>query len=192
MCCGERRFPCSMMRLELETVGWRPLFFSCRMDMDTLKIEALAGEVARDLSLSLFDVDIVREGPRIILRVFVEREGGVPLSDIATFSRRFGAVLEVEDPMAGPYVLEVSSPGVTRRLRRPEHFERSLGKRVRVNLTGPREGRRHLIGELTGCDGEGIEVLADGAAYRVPYDGIRKANIDVTQEELFGKRKKKR
>lgn len=155
--------------------------------MDTLKIEAMAGEVARDLSLSLFDVDIVREGPRTILRVFVEREGGISLSDIATFSRRFGAILEVDDPMHGPYVLEVSSPGVNRRLRRPEHFERSLGKRVRVSLAAPREGRRHLVGELSGCDGEGIEVVADGTTYRVPYGEIRKATLEVTHEELFGK-----
>jgi ribosome maturation factor RimP len=160
--------------------------------MDTLKIEALAGEVARDLSLSLFDVEIVREGPRTFLRVFVEREGGVPLSDIATFSRRFGAILEVDDPMDGAYVLPVSSPGVTRRLRRPEHFARSLGKRVRVNLAEPREGRRNLVGDLSGCDGEGIEVVADGTTYRVPYGEIRKANLDVTQEELFGKGKKTR
>ena len=174
-------------------MGWSPLFFSLTAtDMDTLKIEVLAGEVARDLSLSLFDVEIAREGPRTFLRVFVEREGGVPLSDIATFSRRFGAILEVEDPIDGPYVLEVSSPGVTRRLRRQEHFERSLGKRVRVNLAAPREGRRHLVGELSGCDVEGIEVVADGTTYRVPYSEIRKANLDVTQEELFGKGKKKR
>ena len=107
-------------------------------------------------------------------------------------SRRFGAILEVDDPMDGPYVLEVSSPGVTRRLRRPEHFERSLGKRVRVSLSAPREGRRHLVGELSACDGEGIEVVADGTPHRVPYGEIRKANLDVTQEELFGKGKKKR
>ena len=173
-------------------MGWSPLFFSYPVNMDTLKIEALAGEVARDLSLSLFDIEIAREGPRILLRVFVEREGGVPLSDIATFSRRFGAILEVDDPMDGPYVLEVSSPGVTRRLRRPEHFERSLGKRVRVNLAAPREGRRHLVGELSGCDREGIEVVADGTTYRVPYGEIRKANLDVTQEELFAKGQKKK
>ena len=167
-------------------------FFPFSLMMDTLKIEALAGEVARDLSLSLFDVEIAREGPRTILRVFVEREGGVSLSDITTFSRRFSAILEVDDPMDGPYVLEVSSPGVTRRLRRPEHFERSLGKRVRVSLSAPREGRRHLVGELSGCDGEGIEVVADGTAYRVAYAEIRKANLDVTQEELFRKGKKKK
>lgn len=162
------------------------------MKTDTIKIEALAGEVARDLSLSLYDVEVSREGPRTILRVYVEREGGVALSDIATFSRRFGAILEVDDPVEGPYVLEVSSPGVTRRLRRPDHFERSLGKRVRVNLAAPREGRRHLVGVLTVCDGEGIEVRAEEETFRVPYAGIRKANLDVTQEELFGKGKKKR
>ena len=94
--------------------------------------------------------------------------------------------------MDGAYVLEVSSPGVTRRLRRPEHFGGSLGKRVRVTLTAPREGRRHLVGELSGCDGEGIEVVADGTTFRVPYGEIRKANLDVTQEELFGKGKKTR
>jgi len=176
----------------LEPWAGAHFFFPQSLIMDTLKIEALAGEVARDLSLSLFDVEIAREGPRTILRVFVDREGGVPLSDIATFSRRFGAILEVDDPMDGPYVLEVSSPGVTRRLRRPEHFERSLGKRLRVTLAAPREGRRHLVGELTGCDGEGIEVVADGTAYRVPYGEIRKATLDVTQEELFGKGKKTR
>ncbi len=162
------------------------------MKTDTIKIEALAGEVARDLSLSLYDVEVSREGPRTILRVYVEREGGVALSDIATFSRRFGAILEVDDPVEGPYVLEVSSPGVTRRLRRPDHFERSLGKRVRVNLAAPREGRRHLVGVLTGCDGEGFELRAEEETFRVPYAGIRKANLDVTQEELFGKGKKKR
>jgi ribosome maturation factor RimP len=176
----------------LEPWAGAHFFFLILMHMDTLKIEALAGEVARDLSLSLFDVEIAREGPRSILRIFVEREGGVPLSDIATFSRRFGAILEVDDPMKGPYVLEVSSPGVNRRLRRPEHFGRSLGKRVRVTLAAPREGRRHLVGELAGCDGEGIEVVADGTTYRVPYREIRKATLDVTQEELFGKGKKTR
>lgn len=167
-------------------------FFTVVAKADIIKIETLAGEVARDLFLSLYDVDVVREGPRTILRVYVEREGGVLLSDISAFSRRFGAVLEVEDPVEGPYVLEVSSPGVTRRLRRPEHFEGALGKRVRVNLEAPREGRRHLTGVLSACDGAGIEVREGDAAYRVPYAEIRKANLDVTQEELFGKGKKTR
>jgi ribosome maturation factor RimP len=160
--------------------------------MDTAKIEALAGEVARDLSLSLFDLEVAREGPRIFLRVYVEREGGVVLSDIETYSRRLGALLDVEDPMEGAYVLEVSSPGVNRKLRRPEHFSASVGRRVKVTLSEPREGRRHLSGVLAGCDAEGVAISAEGGEIRVPYGGIRKASLEVTQEELFGKGKKKR
>ncbi len=159
---------------------------------DTEKIEAIAGEVARDLSLSLFDLEVAREGPRTMLRVYLDREGGIPLSDIQSFSRRFGAVLDVEDPVEGPYVLEVSSPGVNRRLRKPGHFALCVGQRIRVTLTEPREGRRHLVGTLSGCDGEGVDIRVEDAEHRIAYVDIRKANLDVTQEELFGKGKKTR
>jgi ribosome maturation factor RimP len=162
------------------------------MNTDTEKIEAIAGEVARDLSLSLFDVEVAREGPRTILRVFVDREGGVSLSEIQSFSRRFGAILDVEDPVEGQYLLEVSSPGLNRRLRRPEHFALSVGKRLRVTLTEMREGRRHLVGTLAAADPGGIDIRTDDAEFRIGYGEIRKANLDVTQEELFGKGKKKR
>lgn len=160
--------------------------------MDTEKIEALAGEVARDLSLSLFDLEVAREGPRRILRVFLDREGGVGLSEIQAFSRRFGALLDVEDPVEGPYVLEVSSPGLNRRLRRPDHFAASVGKRVRIALAELREGRRNVVGTLDRSDGDGIDVTIEGTSFRIAYGEIRKANLEVTQEELFGKGKKKR
>jgi ribosome maturation factor RimP len=159
---------------------------------DTEKIEALAGEVARDLSLLLYDVEVAREGPRTILRVYVDRDGGVPMGDIQQFSRRFGATLDVEDPVEGPFVMEVSSPGVNRRLRRPDHFAHSLGKRVKVVLLAPRDGRRVLVGTLSTYDGEGIALRVDDAEHRVAYAEIRKANLDVSQEELFGKGMKKR
>ena len=159
---------------------------------DNEKIEAIAGEVARDLSLSLFDLEVAREGPRTVLRVYIDREGGVPLSEIQSFSRRFGAILDVEDPVEGTYVLEVSSPGVNRRLRTPAHFALCAGKRIRVTLSDPREGRRHLVGTLARSDGEGIDVQVGDAEIRIAYGDIRKANLDVTQEELFGKGKKKR
>jgi ribosome maturation factor RimP len=160
--------------------------------MDTEKIGVLAREVARDLSLSLFDLEVAREGPRTILRVYLDREGGVSLSDIETYSRRLGALLDVEDPVEGAYVLEVSSPGVTRKLRKPEHFAASVGKRLKVTLAEPREGRRHVSGVLAGCDAEGVTIAAQEGDFRVAYGGIRKASLEVTQEELFGKGKKKR
>lgn len=167
-------------------------FFPVVLKTDTEKIEVLAREVAQDLTLSLFDLEVAREGPRTILRVYVDREGGVPLSDIERFSRRFGALLDVEDPVAGAYVLEVSSPGVNRRLRRPEHFAASVGRRVKVTLAEPREGRRHVTGVLAESDGEGITIAEGEAGFRVPYGAIRKASLDVSQQELFGKGKRKR
>jgi ribosome maturation factor RimP len=173
-------------------VGWCPLFFSFVRKTDNEKIEAIAGEVARDLSLALFDLEVAREGPRTILRVFVDREGGVPLSEIQAFSRRLGAVLDVEDPVEGPYVLEVSSPGLNRRLRRPEHFALSAGRRIRVTLVDLKDGHRHIVGTLAGSDSGGIDLRTEDSEVRIAYDEIRKANLDVTQEELFGKGKKKR
>ena len=146
--------------------------------MDTVKIETLAGEVARDLSLSLFDVEIAREGPRTILRVYIEREGGVPLSDIATFSRRFGAILEVDDPMDGPYVLEVSSPGVDRVLKKTKDFEKFLGHRVKIRILEPLESRRVFAGYLKAVDGGEILLACGPSTVRLRLDGIEEARLD--------------
>ncbi|MCL2103306.1 MAG: ribosome maturation factor RimP [Syntrophorhabdaceae bacterium] len=158
--------------------------------MDTEKIEAIAEEMAREFSLSLFDLELAREGPRTLLRVYLDRKGGVTLSEIQSFSRRFSAVLDVEDPLRDSYVLEVSSPGVNRRLRLPRHFALSVGQRVKVTLLSPLEGRRNFIGILAGADSDGIDIQEGESRVRIKYESIRKANLDVTQEELFGKGKK--
>src|SRR5512145_567247 len=105
--------------------------------VDTGKIEALADRVALDEAVDVFDVDVVQEGPRTVIRVFIDREGGVGIGDCESFSRRLGAVLDVEDPVPGPYALEVSSPGVNRRLSKPRHFASAEGRRVRVTLAEP-------------------------------------------------------
>lgn len=160
--------------------------------VDTGKIEALADRVALDEAVDVFDVDVVQEGPRTVIRVFIDREGGVGIGDCESFSRRLGAVLDVEDPVPGPYSLEVSSPGVNRRLSRPRHFAAALGRRVRVSLAEPLEGGRNFTGILRRTDDDGIDIERDGKAVRLPYRLMRKANIDVTQDELFAKGKKKR
>ncbi|MGE5189929.1 MAG: ribosome maturation factor RimP [Gemmatimonadota bacterium] len=160
--------------------------------VDTGKIAALADSVALDEGVEVFDVEVVREGPRTVIRIFIDREGGVGIGDCESFSRRFGAVLDVEDPVPGPYALEVSSPGVNRRLSRPRHFEAALGRRLRVSLAEPLGGSRNFSGILARTDDDGIDIERDGKAVHLPYRLMRKANIDVTQDELFGKGKKKR
>ncbi|HEU5359812.1 MAG TPA: ribosome maturation factor RimP, partial [Candidatus Deferrimicrobiaceae bacterium] len=124
--------------------------------------------------------------------VFIDREGGIRLGDCESFSRKFAAILDVEDPIPGPYSLEVSSPGVNRRLRQPKHFAVCKGRRVRISLSAPVEGSRNFRGVLTGSDAEGIELERDGRTFRLPYRLMRKANLDVTQEDLFGKGTRKR
>jgi len=114
------------------------------MRVDTARIEALAGQVAREELVELVDMEIAPEGRRALVRVFVDREGGITLADCEAFSRKLGALLDVEDPVEGPYVLEVSSPGLDRRLVRPSHFAAARGRRVRVVLAEPVEGCRQV------------------------------------------------
>lgn len=162
------------------------------MKIDTEKIAALAEGVAQDELVELIDVEIATEGSRSVIRVFIDREGGVQLRDCVSFSRKLGAILDVEDPVSSPYSLEVSSPGLNRRLSRPKHFAAFRGRRVRVSLSASLEGSRNFRGILLGSDEEGIELDRDGRIFRLPYRLMRKANLEVPQEELFGRGKKRR
>ena len=114
------------------------------------------------------------------------------MGDCESFSRKFGAVLDVEDPVPGSYSLEVSSPGLNRRLSRPNHFAAARGKRVKVQLSAPVEGSRNFRGVLLACDGEGIDLEREGRTFRLPFRLMRRANVEVTQEELFGKGTRRR
>ncbi len=162
------------------------------MKVDIEKIGALAASVAREEMVDLFDVDVAWEGPRAVIRIFLEREGGIRIEECESFSRKMSAALDVHDPMPCPYVLEVSSPGLNRRLRKPEHFAAAAGRRVKVSLTEPVEGGRNFAGTLRSSDADGIDLDRDGRTYRLPYGLIRRANLEITQDELFGKGKKKR
>lgn len=161
------------------------------MKTDIEKIEALVAQVAEEEMVEVFDLNVVREGPRTLIRVFLDREGGIRLGEIESFSRKLGAVLEVHDPMPGPYVLEVSSPGLNRKLVKPAHFAAVTGRRVRVALSEPVEGSRNYTGTLVRADEGGFELEKEGRIFRFSYGAVRKANIEISQEELFGKGKRK-
>jgi ribosome maturation factor RimP len=161
------------------------------MKADIEKIEALVARVAQEEMLEVVDLAVAREGPRTVVRVFLDREGGISLGECESFSRKMSAVLDVSDPMPGPYVLEVSSPGLDRRLVKPAHFSAVAGKRIKVSLHEPLEGSRNYAGILLRADEEGIDLERDGRTFRFAYGAVRKANLDVTQEDLFGKGKRK-
>jgi ribosome maturation factor RimP len=112
-----------------------------------------------------------------VLRVFIDRPGGVTVEDCATVSHAVSQVLEMEDPIKGNYTLEVSSPGFDRILRKRAHFERFLGERIFAELKLPIEGRRRFVGRLKSVDDDSIVIEVDGQAHDLPLERIQKARL---------------
>jgi ribosome maturation factor RimP len=139
-------------------------------------VEELVGPVVEASGLELWEVSFRRESGRRVLRVIVDREGGVDLDTVSDVSERLSRRLDLEG-FGGEqrYSLEVSSPGVERPLREPRHFERSVGERVKVKTTEPVDGSRVHEGELVSADAEAIVIASDGGERRVRYADIASA-----------------
>jgi ribosome maturation factor RimP len=144
--------------------------------------------LARD-GYEVVDVEWVRGGGRWTLRVFIDRPGGVNVDDCQLVSRIIDPILDVEDFIEPAYDLEVSSPGVDRPLRTPEHFERYKGQRVHVKAYGPVAGtadgsapRKNWTGTLEGFRDGVVRVTVDGVLHRIPLDLIAKANLQYDVE----------
>ena len=118
------------------------------------------------LGYELSDLEVKLGGRDGVIRLFIDKADGVELKDCETVSRQISALLDVEDPVPGHYVLEVSSPGLDRRLTKVEHFERFMGEDIRVILRFPIEGRKNYRGALRAVDEENIEVEVDRIACR--------------------------
>jgi ribosome maturation factor RimP len=132
------------------------------------------------LGYELADIE-VRVGRREgVVRLFIDKAGGVGLADCETVSRQVSALLDVEDPLQGHYVLEVSSPGLDRKLTKVEHFQRFMGEDIRVKMRFPVEGRKNFRGALKAADEENIEVEVDGESHRLPIATIQSARLIPT------------
>jgi ribosome maturation factor RimP len=137
--------------------------------------EALVRPVVESSGLELWDVAFRGEGGRSVLRVSVDREGGVDLDTVAEVSERLSRRLDLEDFGPRGYTLEVSSPGLERPLRTPRHFRWSVGQRVKVKTVEPIDGSRVHEGALVSADAEAIAIASEGGERRVPYADIASA-----------------
>ena len=127
--------------------------------------------------MELVDLEYRREGPRWMLRLFIDKEGGVTIDDCARISQELGDLLDVKDIIPQAYVLEVSSPGLNRRVRKKEDFARFVGQKVQLWLIAPRDGRRKIVGDLIGVEGEEVVVAAVEGRFSVALKDIAKANL---------------
>lgn len=123
--------------------------------------------------LELYDIEVAGRD----LRVFVDRAGGLDLDRLADATRAVSRALDDADPIAGTYTLEVSSPGLERRLRTPQHFARAVGETVKVKLraSAARDGERRLEGAVTAADDGCVTLRTAGGETTVAYDDIERA-----------------
>ena len=132
------------------------------------------------LGYEISDLEVKLGGRDGVIRVFIDRPDGVGIDDCEKVSRQISAFLDVEDPVPGHYVLEVSTPGLDRKLTKPEHFQRFTGEDVRIRLRFPLDGRRNFRGALTAADQENVEVEVDGESHTLPLSTIESARLVPT------------
>lgn len=124
-----------------------------------------------------------------LVRIYIDREpDGISVDDCADVSREVSALLDVEDPVAGHYSLEVSSPGLERPLFEPEHYRRFAGQRAVLHLHAPIERRRKLNGTLLDATDDEVAIEIDGERVVVPFDAIRRANLKPDLDALLAER----
>jgi len=140
--------------------------------------DLLEPELAR-LGYELIEVELAGSGSREVLRVFIDKPGGVSLDDCVAASRQAELVLDASDLMTSSYTLEMSSPGSDRPLRKPAHFERYTGRTVRVQTYAPVLGRQRFTGILAGVADGMVLIQGDAAEpYRIHFENIRKARLE--------------
>ena len=153
--------------------------------MDTGKIEAMIAPSLEAMGYRVVRV-AVTGGRRATLQIMAERtdDQAMRVEDCTEISRMVSALLDVADPIAGAYLLEVSSPGIDRPLVRREDFARFAGFEAKVELNAPVDGRKRFRGRLLGVEGDAVRLLVDAAPVTLPIAAVARAKLVLTDELL--------
>ena len=148
------------------------------------RVAGIVEGIVAPLGMELVDVEYKREGRQMVLRLFLDREGGITLDDCAEVSRELSEILDVEDFIGDRYTLEVSSPGLNRPLRKESDYDRFRGRLVKIRtfeLLADEAGNRRktFLGDLEGLhDGVVVIRLREGQMARIPLEKIAKAHLE--------------
>ena len=149
-----------------------------------MKIDALVNEIyemvnpiAEELNYDIYHIEYVKENGEFYLRIYIEKDGGITLSDCEALSRRVSDLMDEKDPIKDPYFLEVSSPGLNRTLFTENHYKRFIGREVMVRFTKAIDGKKNAKGILKEVNDDSIVVEAENLM-NIPKDKIKSANIE--------------
>lgn len=158
---------------------WPTFFLGTMTEFDREQVGRIIERVAVREGLEL--VHWERVGPRnnFVLRIYIDKPGGVSHSDCEAVSKQVGTLLDVEDLIANRYILEVSSPGIERGLYKQSDYERFAGSRIKLTTSQPIDGQRNFRGKLIGIVGDNVCLDADGRGQiEVPYENVVRANVE--------------
>ena len=143
------------------------------------KIEEIAQRVAESEGMELVEVEVKGGGNQRLVRISIDKPAGVTHADCELVSQQVGTILDVEDVVpGGRYTLEVSSPGVERKLLKPQDYQRFQGKKAKVTLREPVDGRRTWEGTLAGLVDNTVALeVGQGQTIRFPFEQVQKANL---------------
>jgi ribosome maturation factor RimP len=144
------------------------------------KVSRLLEPILEEHSLDLVDVQFRPSGRRWSLKVFIDKSGGVTIGDCGLVSRELSRILDVEDFIEKSYVLEVSSPGLTRALKTRADFERYRGRECRIVTSVPVDGKNDFAGVIGSVTEDIVEIGGKAGTYAIPLHAIRRANLELT------------
>jgi ribosome maturation factor RimP len=135
--------------------------------------------VVEGLGYELVGIDYKPNPKHGLLRIYIDQECGITVDDCARVSHQISGVLDVEDPVSGHYLLEVSSPGLDRPLFKASDYQKFAGSQVKISFVGTWQGKRKLVGVIAGVDDEGktVKINDPDGIIEIPFDQIGKANL---------------
>lgn len=145
----------------------------------TAQVEEMTKPIVESLQLELVEVEYVKEGANWYLRVYIDKPGGVDLDDCQAVSEQLDKLLDEKDPIPSSYILEVSSPGIERPLKKTADYERFAGNLINIKTFAPIDGKKSINGRLIGLEGNEVILEIDGQQLNVPLERIASARLAI-------------
>jgi ribosome maturation factor RimP len=141
------------------------------------QVAELVEPILDEMGIELVDVEFLSQSGKWVLRLYIDKEAGVTIDDCVRVSREIGDLIDVKEAVTHEYTLEVSSPGIDRPLRKEKDFVGAIGKKVKVRMITPIDGRRSFTGYLKGFENDTLYIDIDGSSVTLPWAEVEKANL---------------